>query len=208
MRPDLTPRQKQILEFIAAQVDGKGYPPSVREIGQAAGLRSSSTVHGYLARLEEQGYIRRDPTKPRAIEILQRLTPARRPAAAGPDVVHAPIVGKVTAGLPILAVENIEGTFPVPADLTRGRETFVLRVRGESMTGAGICDGDLVIVRRQDHAENGDIVVAMIGDEATIKRFFRAGDRVRLQAENPAFPPIYARDVAVVGKVVGLFRHL
>lgn len=208
MRADLTPKQRQILEFIAAQVERRGYPPSVREIGQAVGLRSSSTVHGHLARLERHGYIRRDPTKPRAIEILRRLTPPYRPGPRDAGAVPAPIVGKVTAGLPILAVENVEGTFPVPAEIARGHDTFLLRVRGDSMTGAGIQDGDLVIVRRQEHADDGDIVVALLGDEATVKRLFREGGRFRLQAENPAYPPIYAEEVAILGKVVGLFRRM
>lgn len=196
-------KQQQILDFIRSHVAEKGYPPSVREIGEAVGLRSTSTVHGYLERLEKAGYIRRDPTKPRAIE----LRTAKPPWAAVPTV-YAPIVGKVTAGLPILALENLEGTLPVPIELARGQDVFLLRISGDSMMGAGIIDGDLVVVRPQAQAEEGDVVVALLGEEATVKRFYREPGRVRLQAENPAYPPIYATEVTIIGRVIGLFRRL
>lgn len=202
-RTDLPPRQQEILEFIARHVRARGYPPSVREIGKAVGLKSSATVHGYLNRLERAGFIRRDPTKPRTIEILGG---GLRPAPDG--VVAVPVLGRVTAGAPVLAVENVDDTFPLPADLVRGQEVFMLRVRGDSMIGAGIHDGDQVIVRRQNHADDGDIVVALLGDEATVKRFFRENGRVRLQPENPRLEPIITREVNVLGKVIGLFRRL
>ncbi|MBO8140962.1 MAG: transcriptional repressor LexA [Firmicutes bacterium] len=199
---ELTPRQRQILEFIKREVQRKGYPPSVREIGQAVGLSSSSTVHGHLGKLEQKGYIRRDPTKPRAIEVLESSPDLSA------DFVYAPVVGRVTAGEPILAVENIEGYFPLPQDFAGAGELFLLRVRGDSMIRAGILDGDYVIVRQQPDAVNGDIVVALIGDEATVKRFFKEGDQIRLQPENDAYPPIVGSEVRVLGKVIGVYRRL
>lgn len=199
---DLTPRQRQILEFIKREVQQRGYPPSVREIGQAVGLSSSSTVHGHLGKLEEKGYIRRDPTKPRAIEILE---PGGVTAA---DVVYAPVVGRVTAGEPILAVENIEGYFPLARDFAGNGELFLLQVRGDSMLRAGIFDGDYVVVRQQPDALNGEIVVALLGEEATVKRFYRENGQVRLQPENDAYPPIIAHEVQVLGKVIGVYRRL
>lgn len=200
---DLTPRQREILEFIRREVQQRGYPPSVREIGQAVGLSSSSTVHGHLGKLEEKGYIRRDPTKPRAIELLDEETGASRT-----DLVYAPVVGRVTAGEPILAVENIESYFPLPKDFTSSGELFLLEVRGDSMRNAGILDGDYVVVRQQPDAVNGDIVVALIGDEATVKRFFKEDGRIRLQPENEAYAPIIGTDIQVLGKVVGVYRRL
>jgi repressor LexA len=199
---DLSPRQKQILEFIAREVSEKGYPPSVREIGEAVGLASSSTVHGHLGKLERKGYIRRDPTKPRAIELLSPAAPPYR------QLVNVPVVGRVTAGQPILAVENIEEHFPIARDLIPYEDVFVLRVRGDSMIGAGIFDGDYVFVHQQDHAENGDIVVALIDDEATVKRFFREADHIRLQPENPCLEPILVPQARILGRVVGVFRRL
>lgn len=199
---DLSPRQRQILEFIRKEVATKGYPPSVREVGQAVGLSSSSTVHGHLNKLEERGYIRRDPTKPRAIELLDKAAPVRK------DVKYVPVVGKVTAGTPILAVENIEDFFPLPRDFANYEEVFMLKVRGESMIGAGILDGDYVVVRSQSHAENGDIVVALLEDEATVKRFYREADHIRLQPENEKMEPIIVKQCTILGKVVGLFRKL
>ncbi len=199
----LTGRQKQILEFIKRRTREKGYPPSVREIGENVGLSSSSTVHGHLARLEEKGFIHRDPSKPRAIEILDnggRAVQKHR-------LVSVPLIGRVTAGEPVLAVENIEDYVPLPRDLAGGEGTFLLSVRGESMIGAGIRDGDLVIVRPQRAADNGDIVVAMLEDEATVKRYFKDKGAVRLQPENPAMEPIVAKNVEVLGKVIGLFRR-
>ena len=166
---DLSPRQRQILEFIRSEVMKKGYPPSVREVGQAVGLSSSSTVHGHLGKLEEKGYIRRDPTKPRAIELLDRANGEQ----IRERIIQVPIVGKVTAGAPILAVENVDDYFPMPKEFAGDGETFMLKVRGNSMIEAGIFDSDYVVVRRQSHAENGDIVVALLEDEATVKRFFR-----------------------------------
>lgn len=201
---DLSPRQRQILEFIRSEVMKKGYPPSVREVGQAVGLSSSSTVHAHLGKLEEKGYIRRDPTKPRAIELLDRANGEN----IRTDVVQVPVVGKVTAGAPILAVENIEEYFPLPKEIAGDGETFMLKVRGNSMIEAGILNDDYVVVRRQSHAENGDIVVALLEDEATIKRFFRETDHVRLQPENPHMQPIFVRDVQILGKVIGVFRKL
>ncbi|WP_413084582.1 transcriptional repressor LexA [Thermaerobacter composti] len=198
---ELTRRQREILEFIKASVRERGYPPSVREIGEAVGLKSTSTVHTYLAQLERKGYIRRDPTKPRAIEV-------RGEAGVRTRTVAVPLVGQVTAGRPILAVENIEDVLPLPSDLLPEGEVFALRIRGDSMIGAGILDGDYVIVRRQDTAENGDIVVALLDDEATVKRFYRERDGIRLQPENPAMEPIRVRDVRVLGKVVALLRRM
>lgn len=200
----LTERQQQILNYIKEQIRQKGYPPSVREIGESVGLSSSSTVHGHLARLEEKGFIRRDPTKPRAIEITDGdfyLTRHR--------TVNVPLVGRVTAGAPILAVENLEDSFPLPYELVRDEDVFMLKVRGESMIEAGILDGDYVITRRQNNARNGEIVVALVGDEeATVKRFFREKDHIRLQPENQYMEPIVAKDVTILGKVVALFRRL
>ncbi|SHH81911.1 transcriptional repressor LexA [Desulfosporosinus lacus] len=204
MYPDLSARQTNILEFIKQEIRKKGYPPAVREIGEAVGLLSSSTVHGHLQTLEDKGYIRRDPTKPRAIEILDSSSEALEMK----KVVQVPIVGHVTAGQPILAVENIEGTFPLSADFVRHDNIFMLRVQGESMIGAGILDGDYIIVRQQSDARNGEIVVALIGDEATVKRFFKERTLIRLQPENPSMEPIYSQDVSILGKVVGVFRTL
>lgn len=204
MYPDLSMRQTNILEFIKQEIRKKGYPPAVREIGEAVGLLSSSTVHGHLQTLEEKGYIRRDPTKPRAIEILDSsIDPIDMKKA-----INVPIVGRVTAGQPILAVENIEGTFPLPEDLVRQDNVFMLRVQGESMIEAGILDGDFIIVRQQNDARNGEIVVAMIGEEATVKRFFKERTLIRLQPENSSMEPIYSQDVSILGKVVGVFRTL
>lgn len=196
-------RQQQILDFITKQAELRGYPPSVREIGQAVGLRSTSTVHGHLSQLEKKGYIRRDPTKPRAIEVLP-ASGSVRPGGA----YSVPVVGRVTAGQPILAVENIEDYFPLPRDFGQQGSLFMLKVRGDSMVEAGILDDDLVIVRQQDTADNGDIVVALIDDGATIKRFFKEADCVRLQPENRFMDPIIVKDVAILGKVVGLVRRI
>jgi len=204
MYPDLSLRQTNILEFIKNEIRKKGYPPAVREIGEAVGLLSSSTVHGHLQTLENKGYIRRDPTKPRAIEVLDSSSDLQNVE----KVIHIPIVGCVAAGQPILAVENIEGTFPLPAHLVREDIDFMLRVQGESMIGAGILDGDFIIVRKQSEARNGEIVVALIGDEATVKRFFKERTLIRLQPENPTMQPIYSQDVTILGKVVGVFRTI
>jgi repressor LexA len=205
-RRDLTDRQRQILDFIKAEMRRKGYPPTVRDIGQAVGLSSSSTVHSHLAALEAKGLIRRDPSKPRALEVLDEDRDDRIAGTTG--VVRLPVVGSVAAGMPMLAQENIEQTIPLPVDVVREDSTFVLRVKGDSMIDAGILDGDFVVVRQQATADNGDIVVALLEDEATVKRFFREADRVRLQPENPTMEPIYARDVSIMGKVVAVFRRM
>lgn len=203
MYSDLTSRQISILSFIKKELQKRGYPPSVREIGQAVGLSSSSTVHGHLAQLEEKGYIRRDPTKPRAIEILDGNSSQVRK-----EMVNVPVVGKVTAGQPILAVENVEDNFPLPLDFVRNENVFMLSVRGDSMVEAGILDNDYVLIRQQNHAKNGDIVVALLEDEATVKTFYKEKDYVRLQPENSSLEPIYVRDVKILGKVIGVFRRL
>lgn len=202
---ELTTRQKEILDFIKLTVTNQGYPPSVREIGNAVGLQSSSTVHGHLNNLEEKGYIRRDRTKPRAIEVVSledELSTA---------VIHAPVLGKVTAGLPITAVENVEEYFPLPEHFTSGHnsEVFLLNVVGDSMIEAGIHNGDKVIVRKQNIAHNGEIIVAMTEeDEATVKRFYKEKGYYRLQPENNTMDPILVDSVTVLGKVVGLFREM
>ncbi len=199
----LSSRQKQILAYIKDMLRAKGYPPSVREIGEAVGLSSSSTVHSHLAKLEELGFIRRDPTKPRAIDVLEEA-PWRQKA-----LTPVPLVGRVTAGQPILAMENIEETYPLPSELVGRDNVFMLAVRGDSMVNAGILDGDYVLVRDQDTARNGEIVVAMVGeDEATVKRFYREKDHVRLQPENDYLEPIISREVSILGKVIGVFRKI
>ncbi|MGE5550776.1 MAG: transcriptional repressor LexA [Bacteroidota bacterium] len=201
---ELSERQRAILAFIEDEILRKGYPPSVREIGEAVGLSSSSTVHAHLSHLEEMGYIRRDPTKPRAIEVL---VSDDRPEFRR-NLVRVPIVGRVAAGQPILADENIEEYFPLPRDFGPVDDAFMLRVRGQSMIEAGIFDGDLVVVQRTSQANNGDIIVALIEDEATVKRFFREQTRIRLQPENSNMEPIYVSDLIVVGRVVGLVRRI
>ncbi|MBE4908635.1 transcriptional repressor LexA [Bacillus luteolus] len=201
----ISKRQQDILNFIKEEVKAKGYPPSVREIGEAVGLASSSTVHGHLSRLESKGLIRRDPTKPRAIEILELDSSSHIPKS---NVINVPIIGKVTAGLPITAVENIEEFFPLPDRFVSPDDNvFMLEIMGESMIEAGILDGDLVIVRQQQTANNGDIVVAMTeDDEATVKRFFKEKDYIRLQPENSSLEPIILRNVSILGKVIGVYR--
>jgi len=202
----LSNRQQAILDFIKNEVRTKGYPPSVREIGEAVGLASSSTVHGHLDRLEKKGLIRRDPTKPRAIEITDGSVDMNVFPEA---IARVPLVGKVTAGTPILATENIEDYFPLPAHMVGDYTVFMLSVVGDSMIEAGIHDGDYVIVRQQSTASNGDIVVAMTeDDEATVKRFFKESDHIRLQPENSAMEPIRLRDVKILGKVIGLYREI
>ncbi|MFB9762362.1 MULTISPECIES: transcriptional repressor LexA [Bacillaceae] len=202
----LSKRQLDILNFIKQKVQEKGYPPSVREIGQAVGLASSSTVHGHLSRLEEKGYIRRDPTKPRAIEILGE----DGPSTVMKSVVHVPIIGKVTAGPPITAVENIDEHFPLPANLVPENDSvFMLKIAGDSMIEAGILDGDLVVVRQQTSANNGEIVVAMTEEnEATVKRFYKEAEHFRLQPENSSLQPIILQHVSIIGKVIGVYRNI
>lgn len=199
---DLTARQQEILDFIRKEVREKGYPPSVREIGEAVNLSSSSTVHSHLERLEKLGYIRRDPTKPRAIEILSESSTAPAP------VINVPLIGRVAAGSPILAEQNVEDIYPLPKDFVLYEDAFMLKVRGDSMIETGIFDGDLVVVRRTTDARNGEIVVALVGEEATVKRFFREKDCIRLQPENSAMEPIMVKDGTILGKVTGLLRKI
>jgi len=196
-------RQQQILDYIKQETETQGYPPSVREIGRAVGLKSTSTVHGHLSQLEKKGYIRRDSSKPRAIEVLPAAGVLPRSAS-----VAVPLVGRVTAGLPVLAVENIEDYFPLPKDFGEQGMLFMLRVSGDSMIEAGILDGDYVIVRQQENAENGEIVVALIDDEATIKRFFKEKDKIRLQPENSFMDPIIVDNASILGKVTGVVRRI
>jgi repressor LexA len=211
---DLTKRQQEIFDYIKSYSAGHGYPPTVRDIGKAVGLTSSSTVHAHLANLEKLGLLRRDPSKPRAIELLDRATRDARAAvtsAIGRVVPNGglPVVGQVAAGQPILAEENIEEYVSVPPAAGGAEGEYVLRVRGESMIDAGILEGDYVVVRPQDTASDGEIVVALVGDDdATVKRFFRESDHVRLQPENQAMEPILSKDVRVLGRVVGLFRSV
>jgi repressor LexA len=193
-------KQEEILEFIKMQLLDKGYPPSVREICSAVGLRSTSTVHGHLERLEKKGYIRRDPTKPRAIEVIDIVS--RK------EMINIPVIGTVTAGLPILAVENIEDTFSIPINFVKSTsELFMLTISGESMIDAGILDGDKVIIEKASTAENGEIIVALIDNEATIKRFYKEKDHIRLQPENKTMNPIIVDDCKIIGKIVGLYRE-
>jgi len=189
--------QQKILDFIKLEIEQKGYPPSVREICAGVGLKSTSTVHAHLNHLEAQGLIRRDSTKPRALEVIDGTQSRGR---------SVPLVGRVTAGLPILAIENIEEYLTLPMEMLGRDEVFCLRVQGESMIDVGIYDGDIIIVREQNDAQNGEIVVAMIEDEATVKRIYFEKTRVRLQPENQYMEPIYAENVRVIGKVLGLFR--
>lgn len=194
-------KQYEIFEYIKSQIYEKGYPPSVREICAAVGLKSTSTVHGHLARLEKKGYIRRDPTKPRAIEILKGSINKK-------ELIDIPVIGKVTAGIPILAVENVEDTFTLPINfLKSNNDLFILNVSGESMIEAGIYNGDLAIIEKCDYAENGDIVIALIENEATIKRFFKEKDHIRLQPENSTMEPIIVEECTILGKLIGLYRQ-
>ncbi len=203
----LSNRQQAILEFIKNEVRDKGYPPSVREIGEAVGLASSSTVHGHLDRLEKKGFIRRDPTKPRAIEILDGDVEST--GSFSLSYAKVPVVGKVTAGVPITATENIEDYFPLPTHMVGDHDVFILNVMGDSMIEAGIHNGDYVIVRQQPTATNGDIVVAMTEeDEATVKTFYKEKDHIRLQPQNPTMEPLRLKHVTILGKVIGLFRDI
>lgn len=193
-------KQLEIYNYIKQQIQEKGYPPAVREICKAVGLSSTSTVHGHLSKLEKYGYIRRDPLKPRAIELL-------KDSIIQKEMINIPIVGKVTAGMPILAVENIEETFSIPLNFVKStNELFMLKISGESMINAGILDGDLAIIEKINTASNGDIVVALIGNEATIKRFFKEEDHIRLQPENPTMEPIIVDDCSIIGKLCGIYR--
>jgi len=199
LKDSLNKREDEILRFIQYNLRKKGYPPSVREIGQAVGLKSSSTVHSYLRRLEEKGLLRRDPAKPRAIEVMYNNNPYK-------EIVSVPVLGQVAAGTPLLAVENYDDMFPLPLDFVGHGEFFMLSVKGDSMIEAGILEKDLVLVKRQSCVENGDIAVALIEDEATIKRFFKENDHIRLQPENYRLSPILVKEAQILGKVVGLVR--
>ncbi|HEY3069084.1 MAG TPA: transcriptional repressor LexA [Gaiellaceae bacterium] len=212
----LSKRQREIFDFVVKYADKHGYPPTVREIGEAVGLASPSTVHAHLANLERAGYLKRDPTKPRALEVVGR---GRAPAIAGPTRLPAaeppklPLVGEIAAGGPLLAEENIEDYLAVPEPLSSGGDDFLLRVKGESMVEAGILPGDYVVVHKQQTAQDGDVVVALAGedeaaDEATVKRFFRENGRIRLQPENSALEPLFPDHVQILGKVTGVFRRL
>lgn len=198
----ISAKQSEILEYIKSEIINRGYPPAVREICEAVHLKSTSSVHSHLETLERNGYIRRDPTKPRAIEIIDdNFGLSRR------ELVNVPLVGTVTAGQPILAVENIEGYFPLPADDIPNSELFMLHVKGDSMINAGIFNGDQILVQKQSTADNGDKVVALIDDSATVKTFYKEKDHIRLQPENDTMDPIIVKDCSIVGKVIGLYRR-
>lgn len=197
----ITEKQQEILDYMKSQIINRGFPPSVREICEAVNLKSTSSVHSHLESLEKNGYIRRDPSKPRAIEIVDDCYNLTRR-----ELVNVPMVGTVTAGQPILAVENIEGYFPIPMEYMPNHETFMLRVKGESMINAGIFDGDQILVQKQNTANNGDFVVALIDDSVTVKTFYKENGYFRLQPENDTIDPIIVNDVSILGKVIGLFR--
>jgi repressor LexA len=206
----LSKRQREIYDFVAAYSRRHGYPPTVREIGAEIGLASPSTVHAHLAKLEQAGYLRRDPTKPRALELVGRKAAGNR---GGAEVHVLPLVGEIAAGGPILAEENVEDYLGVPAPLARGDDEFLLRVKGQSMIEAGIMPGDYVVVSRQSTAESGDVVVALVGEdesagEATVKTFYRDGGRIMLKPENATMRPLWPEHVQILGKVIGLFRKL
>ena len=211
---ELNSREKDILKFIEKQVAEVGYPPSVREIGKAVGLSSTATVHAYLSKLEEKGYIKKENQKGRTLRLLKGLnkktteTQTEKQFYSGRELVNVPVIGKITAGAPILAVENITDNFLIPVDFVGNSESFMLTVSGESMIEAGIFDGDYILVKRQNVARNGEIVVAMIDDEATVKTFFMEDNHIRLQPENSTMDPIIVKDCQILGKVVGVFRKL
>lgn len=200
MYDNITDRQKAILDYIKKEIKTRGYPPAVREIGDAVGLSSSSTVHSHLNQLENKGYIKRDPTKPRAIEVVDFYLYPKK------EMVNVPVLGRVTAGEPILAYENYDDSFPLPLEFVKSDDVFMLTIKGDSMINAGILDGDMVIVKKENTARNGEIVVALLEDEATVKRFFKEADHIRLQPENEDYTPIITRDVSILGKVIGLVR--
>ena len=197
----ITPKQQEILDFIKSEILSKGYPPAVRDICEAVHLKSTSSVHSHLETLEKNGYIRRDPTKPRAIEIMDdSFNLSRR------EVVNVPMVGTVAAGQPILAQEHIEGYFPIPAEYMPNTDCFMLKVKGESMINAGIFDGDYIMVRQQNVASNGEMIVALVDDSATVKTFYKENGHYRLQPENATMDPIIVDKVQILGKVIGLLR--
>ena len=215
---ELTVRQKQILRYITKQIQSNGYAPSVREIGKAVGLSSTATVHSHLQKLEKLGYIKKENQKGRTLRILKKEDDLyepkrlqREPSKAfynKKEMVDVPVVGKITAGSPILAVQNVTDTFPIPLDVVGNSQSFMLVVSGESMIEAGILDGDYILVRRQNVAENGEIIVALIDDEATVKTFYKEKDHIRLQPENSTMDPIIVPDCKILGKVIGVFRKM
>lgn len=210
----LNKREKAILKFIEKQVNSNGYPPSVREIGKAVDLKSTATVHGYLNSLEQKGYIKKESQKGRTLKLLKggaiegQTSTFDKEVYSSKEMVDVPVIGKITAGEPILAVENVTDTFPIPLDFVGTGESFMLTVRGESMIEAGILSGDYILVRKQNTANNGEIVVALIGDEATVKTFYKEKDHIRLQPENSTMDPIIVPDCKILGKVAGVFRKM
>ena len=218
IKPELNNREKAILKFIEKQIKTQGYPPSVREIGKAVGLSSTATVHGYLTKLDEKGYIKKQDKKGRTLRLLKGGSgePINNNVTEKPEkefylqkeMVEVPIIGKITAGEPILAVENVTDTFPIPLDFVGNSECFMLTVRGESMIEAGILDGDYILVKKQSMASNGQIVVALIGEEATVKTFYKEKDHIRLQPENSTMDPIIVPNCEILGKVAGVFRKM
>ena len=212
----LNKREKAILKFIEKSIKNNGYPPSVREIGKSVGLKSTATVHGYLASLEEKGYIKKESQKGRTLKLLkgglddelENQMEIQKEVYTSRETVDVPVIGKITAGEPILAVENVTDTFPIPIDFVGNSESFMLTVRGESMIEAGILDGDYILVKKQKDARNGEIVVALIGDEATVKTFYKEKDHIRLQPENSTMDPIIVPDCEILGKVGGVFRKM
>ena len=215
LKTGINKREKAILKFIEKQINKNGYPTSVREIGEAVDLKSTATVHGYLSRLEQKGYIKKEEQKGRTLRLLKGEDGKERNKKAelknlytGKEMVEVPVIGKITAGEPILAVENVTDTFPIPLDFDGNCESFMLTVRGESMIEAGILNGDYILVKKQNTAENGEIVVALIGDEATVKTFYKEKDHIRLQPENSTMDPIIVPDCQILGKVGGVFRKI
>ena len=210
----LNKREKAILKFIEKQINANGYPPSVREIGKAVDLKSTATVHGYIASLEQKGYIKKESQKGRTLKLLKggaiegQTSTFDKEVYSSKEMVDVPVIGKITAGEPILAVENVTDTFPIPLDFVGTGESFMLTVRGESMIEAGILDGDYILVRKQNTAHNGEIVVALIGDEATVKTFYKEKDHIRLQPENSSLDPIIVPTCQILGKVSGVFRKI
>ena len=212
-KPELNKREKAILKFIEKQIMTQGYPPSVREIGKAVGLNSTATVHGYLAKLKDKGYIKKEDKKGRTLKLLkgssgEAIKTADKDFYTQKELIDVPLVGKITAGEPILAVENISDTFPIPIDFVGNSDCFMLTVRGESMIEAGILNGDYILVRKQNNAINGEIVVALIEDEATVKTFYKEKDHIRLQPQNPTMEPIIVPNCEILGKVIGVFRKM
>ncbi len=210
---EINKREKAILKFLEREIATRGYPPSVREIGKAVGLSSTATVHGYISRLEQKGYIKKESQKGRTLRLIkgqkgEEIKTGNKDFYTGKEMVEVPVIGKITAGAPILAVENVTDTFPIPLDFVGNSESFMLTVRGESMIEAGILDGDDILVRKQNSANNGEIVVALIEDEATVKTFYKEKDHIRLQPENSTMDPIIVPDCQILGKVSGVFRKM